>query len=128
MKPSTLRQGSYQHYASLSQVVKQEHPDTYQRQETPSTESNDLVQELNELSRLQRIQLLNQSYLAGLNQLHPRPPSPSSTPNSDQSRGEAEAIQPKNFHSTSLSAQRAKKASLHQSKLMAPLSGPPRIV
>ena len=128
MKPSTLRQGTYQHYASLSQVVKQEQPDTYQRQESHSAESKDLAQELNESSRLQRIRLLNQSYLAGLNQLNPRPQPPSVNTELNQSGYETEIVPPKSFQNTTLSTQRAKKATLHQSKLMAPLSGPPRIV
>ena len=128
MKPSTLLQSTYQHYASLSQVVKQEQPDTYQRQESDSVESKDLAQELNESSRLQRIRLLNQSYLAGLNQLNPRPQPPSASAESEQREYETEIVPPKSFQNTALSAQRAKKASLHQSKLMAPLSGPPRIV
>jgi hypothetical protein len=132
MKPSTLRQGTYQHHASLSQTVKHEHPDTYQPQESPKVEANDLVQELNESSRLRRIRSLNQSYLEGLNQFnsrsHPSLSNSESTPSDSKIDVEVETTPPKSFQSTSLSNQRVKKATLHQTQLNAPLSGPPRII
>ena len=110
MKSSTLRQNPYEHYASLSQVVKQDQPDLYQPQIQAEPDSRDLAQELNESNRLHRIQRLNQSYLQGLNQLHPRPnPSPSTAPKSHMIEQEMETTPPKSFQASALSTQRAKK-------------------
>ena len=128
MKSTDHPRTTYQHYASLSGSAHQVQPDTYQPQHSSSSSTPDLMQELNESSRLRRLHQLNQSYLQGLDQLQNRPDPSESIITSNSESQPTHITPPRSFNQSLLSSQRAKKASLHQSKLIAPLNAPPRLL